>query len=293
MKRMLSTILLAFILSISVTAMAGFPPTATKATGESSYFTTFNMDWAGIPLTRSGTTATVGTIPIVQGGTGSTVQNFVDLTTTQTIAGAKNFTSTLTAATPNLSGAVLYSPTITSAVLGTPASGVATNLTGLPLSTGVTGTLPVSNGGTGAASLSANYILLGNGTSAVKGVPVGTSGHILVSNGTTWMASPNTSSATTITASAHVSNTCVVSNEVNDPINGNCVQASNVCTCTLTTSKFPTSVNYGISASANSDNVCFYITTKTGVTSFVTTQKDCSGNGSSTVADFDIVMIGI
>jgi hypothetical protein len=49
-----------------------------------------------------------------------------------------------------------------------------------------TGTLPVSKGGTGATTLTANNVLLGNGTSAPLTVAPGTNGNILTSNGTTW-----------------------------------------------------------------------------------------------------------
>lgn len=50
----------------------------------------------------------------------------------------------------------------------------------------ITGTLGVANGGTGATTLTANNVLLGNGTSALLEVAPGTTGNVLTSDGTTW-----------------------------------------------------------------------------------------------------------
>lgn len=52
----------------------------------------------GLPLT----TGVTGTLPVANGGTGSTTKNFVDLTTTQTVAGIKTFTSPTTIAKLNI-----------------------------------------------------------------------------------------------------------------------------------------------------------------------------------------------
>jgi len=59
-------------------------------------------------------------------------------------------------------------------------------LANVNLASQVTGTLPVGNGGTGQTALTANNVVLGNGTSGVQVVAPGTSGNVLKSNGSTW-----------------------------------------------------------------------------------------------------------
>lgn len=55
--------------------------------------------------------------------------------------------------------------------------------------------LAVADGGTGRSTLSANAVLLGNGTSGINTVAPSTSGNVLTSNGTTWTSAAPTAVA--------------------------------------------------------------------------------------------------
>lgn len=75
------------------------------------------------------------------------------------------------------------------------------------LTTAVSGTLPVANGGTGAATLTSGAVLVGAGTSAISSVAPSTSGNVLTSNGSAWVSSTPAGGATGTTTVMFYSST--------------------------------------------------------------------------------------
>jgi hypothetical protein len=121
----------------------------------------------GLPLSS----AVTGTLPVLNGGTG------------------------VTSSTGTGSVVLSNSPSLVTPVLGTPASGTMTNVTGLPLGTGVTGSLPIANGGTGQTAKTAAFDalspvttkgdLIARDSSNNVRVSVGTDGQVLTANSAT------------------------------------------------------------------------------------------------------------
>lgn len=136
--------------------------------------------------TNGSGTLSFGTLGVAGGGTGLT---------SGTSGGVPYFSSANTIASSSalaanaivLGGGAGVAPATTTTGTGViTAIGNNTNSASGLAVLNASGLLNVAQGGTGAASLTANNVILGNGTSAVQFVAPGANGNVLTSNGTTW-----------------------------------------------------------------------------------------------------------
>jgi hypothetical protein len=140
----------------------------------------------------SGTLNLTTPLTVNSGGIGATTatQNFVFAGPANgSTAGAPNFRALTAADLPAGSGSYIANQTTQQATSNFNISG--SGIIGTSLSAGslsLTNALSVTNGGTGASSLTANAVLIGNGTGAIQTLAPGTTGNVLVSNGTNWVS---------------------------------------------------------------------------------------------------------
>ena len=143
-------------------------------------------------LSVTGTTALTGALSgstaAFSGAISSVSPTFTGTPTVPTATAGTN--TTQAASTAFVTGAI----TTATGALGTMSTQNANNvaITGGSI-TGITD-LAVADGGTGRSTLTANAVLIGNGTSGINSVSPSTAGNLLVSNGTTWTSATLASS---------------------------------------------------------------------------------------------------
>jgi trimeric autotransporter adhesin len=142
-----------------------------------------------VSLTGAGTTSVTGTYP-----------NFTITSNDQYVGTVTSVSGTGTVNGISLSGTVTSSGSLT----------LGGTLTGVDLTTQVTGTLPIANGGTGQTTAGAAFnalspvtstgdLIIGNGANSSTRLPIGANNYVLTSNGTTAVWALATGSGATIT----------------------------------------------------------------------------------------------
>ena len=134
-------------------------------------------------LSTGNATITGGTLSNVGVTANSFSSNNVSITG-GALSGVTVTATSLDTAAANITGGTVSGVNLSSANVAI-TGGTLSNVT----ISSIVGGLPVSSGGTGNSTLTANALLTGNGTSPIGSIPPGAVGNVLVSNGTNWYAS--------------------------------------------------------------------------------------------------------